>query len=80
MAWYDRIKRSVSGVISPKPWLISLFGGNATLSGENVSAVNAPKVSAVYACVNLISGTIASLPFHLLPRNGAGAYLPAWAY
>ena len=72
MAWYDRIKRSVSGVISPKPWLISLFGGNATLSGENVSAVNAPKVSAVYACVNLISNTIASLPWHLYRETEQG--------
>ena len=72
MAWYDRIKRSVSGVISPKPWLISLFGGNATLAGENVSAVNAPKVSAVYACVNLISSTVASLPFHLYRETEQG--------
>ena len=72
MAWYDRIVRSVSGVISPKPWLINLFGGTQTLSGENVSSTNAPKVSAVYACVNLISNTVASLPFHLYRETEQG--------
>jgi HK97 family phage portal protein len=72
MAWYDRIKRSVSGVISPKPWLINLFGGTGTLSGENVSSTNAPKVSAVYACVNLIGSTIASLPWQLFRETEQG--------
>jgi HK97 family phage portal protein len=72
MAWYDRIKRSVSGVISPKPWLINLFGGNTTLAGENVSSTNAPKVSALYACVNLIGNTIASLPWQLFRETEQG--------
>ncbi len=72
MAWYDRIKRSVSGVISPKPWLINLFGGNATLAGENVSSTNAPKVSALYACGNLIGNTIASLPWQLFRETEQG--------
>jgi len=75
MAWYDRIKRSVSGVINPKPWLLSLFGGTQTLAGENVSSTNAPKVSAVFACVNLISNTIASLPFNLYRETEQGMLL-----
>lgn len=75
MAWYDRIVRSVSGVINPKPWLLSLFGGTQTLAGENVSSTNAPKVSAVFACVNLISNTIASLPFNLYRETEQGTIL-----
>lgn len=75
MAWYDRIVRSVSGVINPKPWLLSLFGGTQTLAGENVSSTNAPKVSAVFACVNLISNTIASLPFNLYRETEQGMLL-----
>ena len=75
MAWYDRIVRSVSGVISPKPWLINLFGGNATLAGENVSSTNAPKVSALYACVNLIGNTIASLPWQLFRETEQGTFV-----
>lgn len=75
MAWYDRIVRSVSGVINPKPWLLSLFGGTQTLAGENVSSTNAPKVSAVFACVNLISNTIASLPFNLYRETDQGMLL-----
>ena len=72
MAWYDRIVRSVSGVINPKPWLLSLFGGTSTLAGENVSSTNAPKVSAVFSCVNLIGNTVASLPFHLYRETDQG--------
>jgi len=72
MAWYDRIVRSVSGVINPKPWLLSLFGGTGTLAGENVSSTNAPKVSAVFSCVNLIGNTIASLPWHLYRETDQG--------
>lgn len=72
MAWYDRIVRSVSGVINPKPWLLSLFGGTSTLAGENVSSTNAPKVSAVFSCVNLIGNTVASLPFHMYRETDQG--------
>jgi len=72
MAWYDRITRSVSGIINPKPWLLSLFGGSSTLAGENVSSTNAPKVSAVYSCVNLISSTVASMPWNLYRETEQG--------
>ncbi len=72
MAWYDRLTRSVSGIINPKPWLLSLFGGSSTLAGENVSSTNAPKVSAVYSCVNLISSTVASMPWNLYRETEQG--------
>jgi len=74
-SFYDRIKRSISGVINPQPWLINLFGGIGTSAGENVSSTNAPKVAAVYACVNLIADTIASLPFRVYRETEEGSVL-----
>lgn len=74
-SFYDRVKRSISGVINPKPWLINLFGGNTTSAGENVSSTNAPRVAAVYACVNLIADTIASLPLEFIEKQKRAAYL-----
>jgi HK97 family phage portal protein len=76
-SFYDRVKRSISGVITPKPWLINLFGGTTTSAGESVSSTNAPKVATVYACVNLIADTIASLPFRLMRETEEGTvYVP----
>jgi HK97 family phage portal protein len=76
-SFYDRVKRSISGVITPKPWLINLFGGTSTSAGESVSSTNAPKVATVYACVNLIADTIASLPFRLMRETEEGTvYVP----
>ena len=74
-SFYDRIKRSISGVVNPKPWLVNLFGGTSTNSGENVSSTNAPQVAAVYACVNLIANTISSLPFRVYRETEAGSVL-----
>jgi HK97 family phage portal protein len=41
-----------------------------TASGANVSIGTALKVSAVNACVGVISSTLAALPLHLYRRNG----------
>ena len=60
---FQRVIRSISGVQSPRPWLVNLLGGTATSAGETVNNINAPKVATVYACVSLVSDTIASLPF-----------------
>jgi HK97 family phage portal protein len=68
----QRVTRSISGIISPKPWLYQLIGGTSTNAGENVNSNNAPTVSAVFACVSLISDTIASLPFHLYAESEDG--------
>jgi len=72
---FQRVVRSISGVQSPRPWLINLLGGTATSAGETVSNINAPKVATVYACVSLISNTIASLPFRLYRETDAGNIL-----
>jgi len=72
---FQRVVRSISGVQSPRPWLINLLGGTATSAGETVSNINAPKVATVYACVSLISDTIASLPFRLHRETDEGYIL-----
>lgn len=56
----------------PKAWDPSLwrFGGAQSLSGEVVTEETALTYSAVWNAVNLISGTIASLPLHLMQSRG----------
>ena len=68
----ERVTRSISGIISPKPWLYQLIGGVGTNAGETVNSNNAPTVPTVYACVSLISDTIAFLPFHLYAESDQG--------
>lgn len=49
----------------PAEWLLDIFNGGRTDSGIRVSEMTALQVSTVFACVKLISGTIASLPLHV---------------
>jgi len=72
---FQRVIRSISGVQSPRPWLVNLLGGTATSAGETVNNINAPKVATVYACVSLVSDTIASLPFRLYRETEEGLIL-----
>lgn len=44
----------------------------APTAGEIVTASSALSLSAVWACANLISGTVASLPFEVMRRGGQG--------
>lgn len=44
------------------PQLAGMFGQGTSDSGENVNARSAMQISTVWACVNLISGTISTLP------------------
>jgi HK97 family phage portal protein len=55
-----------------KAWNTSLWNltGTQSLSGETVTEQTALTYSAVWNAVSLISGTIASLPLHLMQRNG----------
>ena len=46
-----------------------------TKSGENVDAARAMTVSSVFAAVNIIAGSIASLPLHVY-RRGDGVRIP----
>jgi HK97 family phage portal protein len=50
---------------------LDLFGANPTTSGESVTAETSLQFSAVFACVRIISETIASLPINLFEvKNG----------
>lgn len=57
----------------PWHWIVSraLLNSGST-AGVNVSADNALRVSAVFACVDLISETLASLPLQLFERVEGG--------
>ncbi|MDO1559815.1 phage portal protein [Brevundimonas sp. 2R-24] len=50
----------------------SLFGGGAAFSGELVTEDAALGVPAVWTAVNVIAGSIASLPLHLYKRSPEG--------
>lgn len=60
----DKPKNSVGG-----GWSF-LFGG--TTSGKAVNERTAMQTSAVYACVRILSESIAGLPLHVYRRNGDG--------
>lgn len=49
----------------PAEWLLDIFNGGRTDSGMRVSAISALQVGTVFACVNLVSDGVASLPFHV---------------
>ncbi len=72
--WLTRSFKSPESPLSkPSDWLIALFGGDPTDAGVRVTEGNALKYSAVYACVRILSETVAALPLflheRLLPRG-----------
>ncbi len=67
--WFGWERRSVDYA---DPALQYLYGGSRTSSGEPVSLERAVGLTAVWACVNLIAGTIASMPLLLYKRLQAG--------
>lgn len=54
------------------PALGELFGGRPTASGQHVTADTAMRVSAVYACVTVLSQTLAMLPKHVKELRADG--------
>jgi len=53
-------------------WLTSGIWGKKTSSGEEVDEETALKFSAVYACVRILSETLAALPFHVYRSESNG--------
>lgn len=47
-------------------------GGSATASGAMVNPESALRVAAVYRCVDIIAGAIASLPLHMMTESADG--------
>ncbi len=65
--------RSTSGTRNPAQWLIDwVSGGGPTASGLNVTEQSALKYTPFWAAVRVISGTVASLPFHVYKRLANG--------
>jgi len=61
-----------SGLENPEPWLMKLFGGNSSYSGERVTIDSSLGVPAVYACVNILANGIATLPMQIFKRTQTG--------
>jgi HK97 family phage portal protein len=53
----------------PAEWLLDMWNGGSTDSGVRVSEMTAFQVSTFLACVDLISGCIASLPMHVYEQT-----------
>lgn len=63
----------------PDPEIVALFGGAPSLSGVTVSDRSALGLSAVYRCVSLVSGSIASLPLRtVVTTNGITQRTDSW--
>lgn len=64
--------RETSTLSSPASWVLRMFGGNVSSSGINVTSERAIQHTAVYDCVNILSQSIASLPFSVYKRDTKG--------
>lgn len=69
--WSGPQKRAT--LADPDASLMAALGGSGTASGVAVTADSALRLSAVSACVRLISESIASLPLNVYQRDAAGA-------
>lgn len=62
---------------NPSEWLINALVGHQNLAGVKVTPLSALGVGTVYACVNLVARTIATLPLKLMRRLPDGGSEPA---
>jgi HK97 family phage portal protein len=73
VSFYSKIKKAIRnlGLNDEKAWNTSLWSlqGSQSLSGETVTEETALNYSAVWNAVALISGTISTLPLHLLRKD-----------
>jgi HK97 family phage portal protein len=61
-----------SDLLNPQQWVLDLFGGNPTSSGERVSGDTAFYNSNVYACASILGGDIGKLPIMLYKNKQGG--------
>jgi phage portal protein BeeE len=62
--------RKSSGLANPDQWLVDALTGGSTYAGVPVTEQTALRMSAVYACVRVLSESVAMLPFILYRRDG----------
>jgi HK97 family phage portal protein len=60
--WLARRSAKFAGIPLRDPALVAMFGQTPVESGEHVDEISALNCSAVYAAINVISQTVASLP------------------
>ena len=65
-------RTQTSDLKNPKEWLYNALGIRKSLTGINITETSAMNYSAVYACVRIISETIASLPLNVYKRLDKG--------
>lgn len=62
-----------SNLVTPEEWLTELIGGKRSKSGIMINAKNAMSCVAAYACVNVLSSTLACTPLRVYrPRPEGG--------
>ena len=73
-SWLTPAPRAESTTLrSPATWFLdALFGSSETASGVRVSEAAALGLSAYYCGVNMIAGTIGTLPLNVYKREGRG--------
>jgi HK97 family phage portal protein len=64
----DMLERR-SGIANPEKWLKDFFGGRESHSGIAVNETSALYSTAVFACIRLLSDTLASLPCPVYKRK-----------
>jgi HK97 family phage portal protein len=61
-----------SDLLSPKQWLLDLFGVNKTASGEHITSDTALMNSNVYTCASILGGDIGKLPIQIFKKRSSG--------
>ncbi len=69
-AQISEIQNAVTVTSGDVEGMMDLFNVNMSTHGESVTRESAMKVSAVYACIRLLCGSIATLPAHIYERDG----------
>lgn len=67
-----RVRNETQYITSSDPRVIDLLSGSPASSGYSVNEDSAMRVSAVAACIQLLGGTIASLPLPVYRRTADG--------
>ncbi len=79
MKLFDKLpfigKPKASTLANPERWMVEGLGGQPTASGIVVNADTALRLSGVYACVRVISESIASLPINVYKKTTTGKEL-----
>lgn len=62
-------KRDSGTLQNPADWLVNMFGGGETSSGEKVNADNALSQADVFSCVQILSDDVAKLPVRVYKKS-----------